>query len=490
MSSILHRVRSAFSSSSADLIPPAKNSSSSSSRTGNDSLFLDAIYEHPTNHNFRNKSRPFGSSRSALKKLGKLIENKLSGHGEPVVANSTLTGFAAIHREQGGLYRLNATNDQTLTRTRAEMELHILLQSQARYASEFANGGVATADFGDSVSMREARSVTGSRTSRQAAQPFAGPPAAKTRPPLPIAARVVNVSASAAATATERAASGHPFPSPDPAFQARFEEDQCGNRIHSFTSETIDMQTVDRMLTSTSHIVKGLSGANGNCWIRSGWLNALVTHKNRSAGQELEALLRDKLGPEYYDDARKVREMAAAFKRDGIQTVATGMELANKKADFETESYLKLPEENSLGSGAESEGEAICTRLTGALLRRAGVSEADLDKYIVQPNFGEHWLLNTLLRELDCDSIVYGRQVEWNDASATAAFRPDWSLLAISARPGSRLENLPIFPGQSCTDALLNELDTPSVQLHKGAHFNLCIAHTSLLGSGNFRWPT
>lgn len=488
MSSILRRVRSAFSFNSTDLIPPSKNSSSSTGRTGNDSLFLDAIYEHPTNHAFRNRSRPFGSSRSALKKLGKLIEKKLSGDGSQVMAAPKLTGFTAIQRDQGGLYRLNATNHQELTRTKAEMELHILLQSQVRYASAYVNGGAQTVDFGDSVTMTEARAGRDSSMSRQAAQASTRQPA-PSAPPSP-AATVVNAPGSAAATATGRAASGNPFPSPDPAFRARFEEDQQGNRIHNFTSETIDMETVDRMLMSTSHIVKGISGANGNCWLRSGWLNALVTHKNRSAGQELEALLREKLGPEYDDDARKVREMAGAFHRDGIQTVVTGMEFANKRADFETESYLKLPAEDSLCSGADSEGEAVCTRLTGALLRRAGVSEEDLDKYIVQSNFGEHWLLNTLLRELDCDSIVYGRQVEWNDASASAVFRPDWSLLAISARPDSRLENLPIFPGQSCTDALLNELDTPPVQLHKGAHFNLCIAHTSLLGTGNFRWPT
>lgn len=490
MSSIFQRVRSALSFGPSDLIQSFKNSRSSSASTANDSLFLDAIYEHPTNDQFRNRSRPFGTSGSALKTLGKLIEKKLSADGAPVTENPSSTSFAAIQHLPGGLYRLNATNNQTLKRTKAEIELHILLQSQVRYASGFANGSAQTADFGDSISMNEARMAIGSSMSRPSVQPSTRRPASNAPPPSPpAAAPVVNAPASAAATVAGPAPSGNPFPSPDPAFRARFEEDEYGNRIHSFTSETIDMETVDRMLTSTSHIVKGISGANGNCWLRVGWLTALTVHKGRSEGQELETLLRSKLGPDCYDDARKVREMVAAFKQRGLQEVVTGMELANKKADFASDSFLKLPGEAS-DAGNDSEGEAVCTRLTGALLRHAGVSEADIDRYIVQSNFGEHCHLNILLRELECDSIVFGKQYEWNDASATARFRPEHSVIAISARPESRLANLQIYPGQSCTDALLNELDTPPYAVHKGAHFDFGIANTSIICPGNFRWPT
>lgn len=503
MSNFLKRVRSPFSPASSDLNQPLIRARSIDHGAGNDALFLDAIYEHPDNKGLREQPRPFGTPRSALRKLGKIISRKLSRNDSSMNTSFQTTSFAAIHREPSGLFRLNTENNQSLIRDRKEMELHILLQSQFRYASGFGTDGGHQLDHGDSVSFLEAHGGVARTMPEQAPRP-----SRPRRAPTAAAPRVENTASFGSAlvgTAAESVDGGPVnstaesvdsapldgfMPSPDPAFRARFEEDQYGNRVHTFTHETIDMEAVDQMLLSTSHIVKGISSANGNCWLRAGWLAALTKHMGRSEGEELEALLRDKLGPGFYDDARKVREMAAAFKRDGIQEIVTGMELANRNADFEKESYLKVPGENNLPSGADSEGEAVCTRLTGALLRHAGVSEADIDRYIVQSNFGEHCHLNTLLRELDCDSIVFGRQVEWNDASATARFRPDWSVLAISARPGSRLENPRIHPGQSCTNALLNELDTPPIFLHKGAHFNLCIPKASLDCPGNFRWPT
>ena len=127
-----------------------------------------------------------------------------------------------------------------------------------RYASGFPNGIAETADFGDAIGMTGARPAIDSSMWRQAAQPSNRPPA-PSAPPRP-AAPVVDAPGSAAATATGGAGSRNLFPSPDHAFQARSEEDAYGNRI-----QTIDMEAVDRMLTSTSHTVKGISGANGNC---------------------------------------------------------------------------------------------------------------------------------------------------------------------------------------------------------------------------------
>ena len=393
------------------------------------------------------------------------------------------------------------------------MELHILLQSQHRHASQLSKVNSGRLDNGDSLSLVEALGGAAPRTAPAPRPTSRSParPAALSVPTPVLSGKATPASVGPSRSTAPNAAAGAPAVNfshgsppagsssagptprgyaqfPDRAFHARYEQDMYGNRIDTYTAETIDMETIDRMLTSTSHTVKGISGAIGNCWLRAGWLAAIGTHVSRSNGQELETLLKNKLGPDFYDDARKVGEMATACRRSGIQEIVTGMELANRNADFESASCLKMPGVNNDIQGHE--GEAVCTRLTYALLRNAGMSEVDLDKYIAQSNFGEHCHINTLLRELECDSIVLGKQFEWSDASATARFRPDRSLLAISARPGSRLANIRVEAGQSCTDALLSELDTSFVLLHKGAHYELCYPKSSLDCRGHFQWPT
>ena len=262
-------------------------------------------------------------------------------------------------------------------------------------------------------------------------------------------------------------------------FCAVFEEDRMQNHLYTFKSDTVDMSVVDKRFLSESHQLKGISGANGNCWLRSGWTAAILQHRYDEPGKGLVEHLKAKLGPDYFEDVETIGRMIDAARDEGIRSVMTSARGASREQNLEMESTLKLPGKDADTSGMEA--EAICTRLTYALLKNAGFSDAELEKYVIEETHGEIRHLATLMRELDSDLLIYGRTIAWDHATAKGSFQHETSSLTLCARPGSPLASLTIAEGQSPTEAILNQSDRIAVFVNQGSHHNLCIPTHDLI---------
>jgi hypothetical protein len=503
-----------------------------------DGLFLDAIHaEH-------DGATPYGSSRWSLSNLRQVIRSRLDPRERRTDGNFA-TGFAAITRTPQDLFNLSTSNGQVLRRSQAEIETHVLLESQFRHATFNLPGRAPAPDSGDAIDL--ATALQPAASALQPAVPVAAHmasgsgrmpqphdrlpvpatpatlprhpsqrtghsipalqvqrPATEERPLIDLSsptrtsrldddamfapgpsAQSTNAGASTSQPTIDRQSPwgiADPGPQAGPPatqFCAMFEEDRMQNHLYIFKSDTIDMSVVDKRFLGESHQLKGISGATGNCWLRSGWTAAILQHRYDEPGKGLVEHLKAKLGPDYFEDVETIGRIVEAARNDGIRSVMTSSEGASLADNLDKESTLKLPGRDVDTSGLE--GDAICNRLTYALLKNAGLSDAELKKYVIEGTHGEIPHIATLMRELDSDLLIYGRTIAWDQAKAKGSFQHETSSLTLCARPGSPLASLTIADGQSPTDAFLNQTDCIAVFVNQGRHHNLCIPAHDLI---------
>lgn len=194
-----------------------------------------------------------------------------------------------------------------------------------------------------------------------------------------------------------------------------------GNKMRRVNAQAVDMQSLcERFhgLSTSSHLIKNISGGNAHCWWRAGMTTALLQKKPET----LRELLIMKLGNDFADDTEKLCRMAAAVRSDGPNAMMTGPmgsgdggprpEHSNTvQTDIlEIESKLKLP-----NCPDDGEGERVCQRIVDGLLEKAGVKSQERCEAIFGDEMGSEDLLITLLRELDCNTLLLHIDSDFNN---------------------------------------------------------------------------
>ena len=413
--------------------------------------------------------------------LGPILRFALQS-GSPLTHGRHATQFPKINRYNSDLYELTLNNNQCVTRTREETELHILLQSHLR---QFDVTGHADGDALDISSLRASQTAQRDAVRNSARNLPQSPGPNVDAVVQPERARVMlgtdaprGDSTSADSRSMVSLVQSSPtidrvVPDVEPVGfvpPVKHQPDDYSARQHCvFSSKAIDMHDLDTMLCGASHLVKEIAGANSDCWWRCAWASAIQQHHSDPAlfEQTLRASLGHDLEAELEAEIAQARQMADSCRSGGMHEILTGMELANKRADFECPSRLKLPGTEDLDGAA---GEEALRKLTDALMSKAGVPDDVRASAVYGDGMGEDRMVSLLMHLLGANCVIYSRP--WRSAGK---WDVDASTLTICPVDGGRLSALEYDENRTaCSENVINELDTIPALINRGAHYNLC----------------
>ena len=452
---------------------------SSQPETGQ-SLLRDDIFEKEIHRRTWGASENITTADPSFS-LGAILRTALRS-GPPLTRGHHATQFPKITRYSGDLYELTLENNQRVSRTREETELHILLQSHLR---QFDATGSAGGDALDISSLRASQSAQrdaignlAKHSPRTPSPALGAVPQSNRATVIPSTAPPRNNAISAGLQNEASIALSSPtidrvvpdvetveFVPP-----VKYAPDEYRSREHMvFSSKAIDMHHLDTMLCTGSHIVKEIAGKNADCWWRCAWASAIEQHHSRPAllEQTLRASLGQDLEAALGAEIAQVRQMADACQSDGMHEILTGLELANEQADFKCPSCLKLPGTADI-NGVAAEG--ALRKLTDALMLKAGVPDDVRELAVKRDGMGEDHMVSLLTHLLGANCVIYSRP--WRGAGE---WDVEASTLTICPVDGSRLATLEYDENKTaCSENVINELDTIPVLINRGTHFNLC----------------
>lgn len=501
------------------LLPP--DTTSSARVMQNDpTLFADAIYEH------LDGKRPFGTPQSLVKKLDRFIKNGLRP-GQELRNGTRKTQFENIRATPAQLFNISLGSKRKVTRSQKETELHVLLQSQMQLVDPFFDDHGASVsslieDTGHDATKR-ARTPTDAIPPRLRSPARLNTPESDRWKPMKAsqddlssieeAARIqrrpsalqstadasnfsdsessgrsdsvffsplsstrssdtpaVGETAARPSVAIESGAPATPPQRPAAADAVHSFTDRYGNPTRIISDRAVDMQTVFDRLQGISHEVKTISGAASGCW----WRGSMLVAITRLQPAALESTILQKLGPDYAVQARQLRDMGEAFRREGLHTVTTGMKLLSIDGDLDTPSRLKLPwitDRDDNGAGEEA-----CMQVVDALLEKVGVPAGERFNIIRGGQMGDLHHICSILNQLSCDALVFSRPWAQVGPDESPRFDPTRSTLEICAQPGSRLANIDFQGDRTAdTESVLNETDGLPGLVNKGGHFDFLI---------------
>lgn len=443
-------------------------------------------------HHKLDEIRPNGTPTSSIQTLMARIREGLRPRF-PMGNGRSRTMFEGIIADRGNLFSIKLPNGQNVTRTKEETELHILLQSQMRAVDPMwrDNGDSIDIQFLEHQVHAAALPVAPLQSSVETSLAARARRLRPTNPIHDLAPRTANATRPASGMQTtnpkpppvhsDSGGLSHAGPSQAGA-TAKIGDGMPANIVQEFVDPyqattriygagVVNMETVNERLIGTSHLVKGISGANNDCWWRAALLSAIL----KSDPVALEQTVISRLGGDFRDDAAQLRRMGEAVRSEGVQRILTGMQMINLPADLERGSALKLP--GYTDSQDAGRGEEVCRRIVNALLMRAGVPEDETISVVYDKRMGDMHHITALLNQLDCETVIFSKP--WGNTYTHGrrnSFDPAISTVEICPRPGSCLSQIADDPSLSRrTENLLNELDGMPVLVCRGAHFDLAI---------------
>lgn len=269
--------------------------------------------------------------------------------------------------------------------------------------------------------------------------------------------------------------SGQPGPSQSLSPDPQGDEEKIGKRFHSFSNKQFDMEAMEEMMHFGSHNVKQISNENAGGWWRTSWISTIMRHHEDPAALEHVLLkkLSSDLTPELRTSIAQVRQIAEAYQATGLREILTGLELANYAADMARPSRLKLPGEQDFDGKA---GDEACHKITEALLRKAGISQQQIDATLDGNEAGHVVLGSILMRQLESDFVVYNR-----NKNNAGSWSPGLSTVCIRTNHDSRLSKVTFSDDRTWfAHSVIHELKDVGVMIRQGREINLCFPRDAI----------
>lgn len=240
-----------------------------------------------------------------------------------------------------------------------------------------------------------------------------------------------------------------------------------------YDSASVNMNDMENAMHGGSHRVRNMSDTNGNGAWHSAWISALI--QGHAITEQLEGTLRANLGDELSsmlaDDIRQIREMVEIPMNTRLKDITTGTALKDPVADGRRLRGIKLPGDQDKNG---VEGQKVCSRLSKALLIRAGYDRALVEACFNGTRRPDIPMIMTLMRMLGVNSVVYEKAVD-----SQGGFVPAASRIHVAAREGSRLANFEHGSGPAWRNKnLINEFESVAVLVYQNGRVNLAIEGT------------
>lgn len=249
----------------------------------------------------------------------------------------------------------------------------------------------------------------------------------------------------------------------------RNENTPSAHKIYTFTEERLNMDEFNKALHCPWRSVKSVSREGNNSWWRAGWMSMVVLESMMiRPANSIESKIVAAIGEQYRTDAQTITAMIESTRRSNIFSVITQGTSEPGKNEYSTECRLGA-------SGGDAAGcdhvEQALQRLSAALLKKAGIDNAEIERTVYGVEEGNDNLLASLFEQIKTELLIFARGEE-----------PQRNTFKILSHSKNDRDDL-VFndtPKEKFTEVIDKMVAYHAILLASGGHYDLVLRRTKL----------